>query len=831
MQFLIMLVIMIITDFLRPVPKPPRKPGLGDFTMPTAEQDRRIPVFWGKPWLHGANLVWYGDLKITKIQVKVKGMFKSKKQTIGYRYFIGLHMVFGHGDDSVRLLEIRVKDDQMWKGDMGAGDGQIDKYSVWGGDEAEGGMQGTFTFMPGGRTQGQNSYLKRNLGAQVPAFRGVASITWNQGYHGVKTVLDAWSVQMQRLPAHLQSGYSSIGGEANPAEVQYECLTNQLWGMGLTADEIDVAAFRACAKTLYDEGMGFSMVWDNAKTMEEILKEVDRHVESVTYQDPMTGLWTMRLVREDYQTSSLPKVNPSNAQLLKFSRPTADELVNEVKVIYASEEFQGKAIPVQVQDLAAFQNRDNQKISSESNYPGFTKESLAKAVAARDLRSLSYPFARVQLKVNRSFYNLRPVDRILFDWPPLGITGMPLIVMERDIGLLTDGTISLTCVQDVFGVGEAVYTESQSSGWVPISRAPIPPESYRMEFTPYWFLLQDDDVGSPESAVPMLMVEAPSAASMGYELSYTDPSLGNSYVAAPDTQPFTPTAILAYDYLETEGTDTSGTLILRDLNGADQPPTATLDALRDLGDSLVVVNNEWMGLGSAVARSDGTYAVTTVRRGLLDSTIARHTAGSKVWFVSLGVGRTPTQLQPFAAGTYRARVMTVALGGVLPEVSAPTLSVTTDGEGNNARPLYAYPVRNLALNGSKVPGKVEGTTLTLTWSHSNKVAENRIQLHSDQAPAKPDGTHYKAYLYTAAGQLRAESDEITGTMHSFTSAEVPGGLPSAGYVQVATVNQYGSSPRATLWFGRSVDYLATQDAGPQLLLEEAGPWTFLRMAD
>lgn len=832
MQFLIMLVLMIVMDLTRPVPKPPKRPGLGDFSAPTAEQDRRIPVFWGKPWLPSANLVWYGDLKITKITVKVKGMFTSKKQVIGYRYHVGLHMIFGYGDANCRLLEIRVKEDQAWKGNMGAGDGYIDKVNLWGGDKDGGGMQGTFTFCPGGRAQGQNAYLKKVLGDRVPAYRGVVGITWNRGYHGIRTILDPWSVQIQRLPSLLASGYHDINGEANGAEILYECLTDQVIGLGLTGDEIDVPAFRAAAKTLYDEGLGLSFIWDNAKSIEEIIKEIDRHLESLTYQDPLTGLWTMKLIREDYVLSALPKVNPSNATLEKFNRPTADELVNEVKVIYTSEEYQGKAIPVQVQDLAAFHNRDYQKISSEATYPGITQEDLAKRLAARDLRSLSYPFARVQLKVNRSFYNLRPVDRILFDWPPLGITNMPLIVMERDLGTLAEGTISLTCVQDVFGVGEALYAETSSgTSWQPISRDPVPATQYRMEFSPYWALRADENVPSPLAAVPMLMVEAPSAFSLGYDLEYTDPSLGGQFTPSDESQPFTPTATLVYDYLESGATDNSGTLILSNLNGVDGVPVANISDMRYLGRGMAVIDNEWMAFGSVTARADGTYAVTTVYRGLLDTVQARHLAGAKVWFVGEAVGRTPTQLDPFAAGTYKAKLLTKALGGILPSASAPLVAISTDATTSNARPLYAYPPRSVALNGSQTPGQVSGTTFTVTWEYSNKELEDHIYLASEKADSAPAGVYWKVYLYDDSGVLKAESPQVNGTMHSFTMADVAGGLPNAGYIQVATWNGTGAGQRATLWFGRAVDYVASQDAGLQALLEEAGPWTFLRMAD
>ena len=53
-------------------PKPPdaKSASIGDFDVPTAEQDRAIPVIFGRVWVTGPNVVWYGDLKVVPIKKK-----------------------------------------------------------------------------------------------------------------------------------------------------------------------------------------------------------------------------------------------------------------------------------------------------------------------------------------------------------------------------------------------------------------------------------------------------------------------------------------------------------------------------------------------------------------------------------------------------------------------------------------------------------------------------------------------------------------------------------------------------------------------------------------
>lgn len=831
MQFVVVLILMIIMDVTRPVPAPPRRPGLDEFQVTTAAQDRRIPVFWGDCWLRGPNLVWYGDLKIEKVKEKQKGMFTSKTFTVGYKYSLGFHLVFGYGNGDVILRKVVVGTDEVWSGDHVSGAFTIDKGGIWGGDKEGGGVSGTCSWLPGGQTQQQDSYLVKELGSRVPAWRSVASLVGRRVYIGTQTTLRMWYIKAQRLPAALGTGYHNINQQANPADIQYEILTNKQWGMGLNPIDIDVAEFVSNAKRLYDEDFGLSIIWDNAKSLEDILKEVDRHVDSVTFQDPLTGKWRMKLIRDDYDVGSLKSVNPSNATLISFARPTADELVNEVKVIYSSDEFDGEPVPLQVQDQAGYWNRENQKVSSELAYPGITMREKAAKVATRDMRALGYPFARLQLQLDRSFWDKVPTDRLRFDWPPLGITNMPIIIIEKELGTLKDGTMACVAVQDTFGVGEALYEEGDSSGWVPPDTSVSPPTINRMEFTPYWLQTLDDSISQPTSAVPMLMVEEPSSTHYGYDVQYTDPQIGSAFNEAQGTESFTPTALLSHDYLETAGLDTSATLIFGNLKGLDIIPQYALDDIRELGRSIIVIDNEWMALEQVGKLADGTWAALRVQRGLLDSAISRHLAGARVWFISEGLGRTPTQLYPFAAGTYKAKLITRARSGVLDISQAPILTLTTNGSSSNARPLYDYPPRALALNGSSTPSKLSGNSIAVTWKHANKVEEAKLKFHGDVESSRPGAVKYVVTLHNSLGTVIKASPDVFTNSYTFAVADIVGGLPESGYVRVVAVNSTGNSTPAVLWFGRSVDYANLQDAAPQRLLDEANPWIFLRMAD
>ncbi len=54
-----------------PTPQQAQPTGLEQFTVPTAEEGRPLQVLFGKKYIEGPNVVWYGDLKSEPIIIRV----------------------------------------------------------------------------------------------------------------------------------------------------------------------------------------------------------------------------------------------------------------------------------------------------------------------------------------------------------------------------------------------------------------------------------------------------------------------------------------------------------------------------------------------------------------------------------------------------------------------------------------------------------------------------------------------------------------------------------------------------------------------------------------
>ena len=122
----------------------------------------------------------------------------SKKVTVGYKYYVGMHMILTHGVAD-KLVRIRVDERDIFIGENTGTSMYINKPNVFGGESREGGISGTVDVEMGRGTQVANSYLVSKLGSLVPAFRGVVGIVLRQVYMGLNPYLKNWDFRLQRI--------------------------------------------------------------------------------------------------------------------------------------------------------------------------------------------------------------------------------------------------------------------------------------------------------------------------------------------------------------------------------------------------------------------------------------------------------------------------------------------------------------------------------------------------------------------------------------------------------------------------------------------------------
>lgn len=490
-------------------------------------------------------------------------MGKGAKGSNGYHYSFGIHMGMGRGPAD-ELKEVKVGDKTAWQGSLtDTGSIYINKPDLFGGDKSEGGIVGNLDVMMGKPDQVALPALVRMLGHALPGFRRMLTaffdgrICANNPYPKPWTfrwarVLKGWQggepwypekavIMLTGEPVYDEEGNPTNQNTAitamNPAHIVYECLTNSEWGRGLPVEALDQGAFQSAADTLFEEGFGLCLRWTRRDSLESFVQSVADHISSVLYSDRETGLLKLKLIRKDYEAASLP-VYDSTSGILEVKESSVSALgpgINEIVVAY-TDPVSGLTRTVNSQNLASLQSTNGVFNSIKKTYPGLPTAALAARVAQRDLRANAMALRRFKITFDRRAWSLPPAGVIRISDPVRGINDVVVRIGRIEDGTLTDGTITITAVQDVFGLPLASFTGTEPPQWIKPNNKPIL-KRHRAFEVPY-FLLNNamkpadfafigDDAGYIGT-----VVEKPSDLSLAYNLYVRQ--------ATPETEPEAP---------------------------------------------------------------------------------------------------------------------------------------------------------------------------------------------------------------------------------------------------------------------------------------------------
>ena len=262
---------------------------------------------------------------------------KSGGDIVGYEYYLGLHLALCYGPIN-SINRFLVNDKEAWSGTATGPTNTtitVNAKDLFGGAEREGGVAGDVDIDFGDRTQLENTYLQSVIDPVIPAFRGITCAIFNSFYIGNNPYIKPFALECTRNTLDTfgntiwYSAKANINsGDMNPVHIIYECLTNDVWGLGYVGSDIDDASFTAAADTIFDEGLGLSLLWTKQEQIGKFIQTVLNHMHGVVTSDLSTGLFKIKLFRDDYDPNTLPVYNEDNISKLKFSRRAWGETIN-----------------------------------------------------------------------------------------------------------------------------------------------------------------------------------------------------------------------------------------------------------------------------------------------------------------------------------------------------------------------------------------------------------------------------------------------------------------------------------------------------------------------
>jgi hypothetical protein len=127
----------------------------------------------------------------------------SKSQVSGYKYTMAVQMGVGRGPVN-ELTDIRIGDLSAWSGSLMVSDfQQINQPNLFGGDQKEGGIVGTFKLMMGEADQVVDSIITGAIegGFPVPGWRGVTSLFYYGQIGSNNPYPKPWKLRVNRQTA------------------------------------------------------------------------------------------------------------------------------------------------------------------------------------------------------------------------------------------------------------------------------------------------------------------------------------------------------------------------------------------------------------------------------------------------------------------------------------------------------------------------------------------------------------------------------------------------------------------------------------------------------
>jgi hypothetical protein len=315
-------------------------------------------------------------------------------------------------------------------------------------------------------------------------------------------------------------------------------------------------------------------------------------------------------------------------------------------------------------------------------------------------------------------------------------------------GSLTEGAVSLECVQDVFGLPSAVFAPPATSLDPGMVSDPAPMEHRLVMEAPYWQLIQGQGESFTVDSTDAYLLVAGSAPTQDAFNARIWVDEGGSTYEEFDAFDFCPSAELDED-------------LPIAIDGVLQVTVGLTDG----------VDLDIVEVGDACSIDDEVCEVVavptievTLGRGCLDTVPANHLAGARIIFWGTSSGSNDRLYQESEA--LNVKLTPTTGNGTLDVSLAPGDSVTFV-----ARADKPYPPGNFKINDTYFPDTAE-ISIEASWAHRDRTLTTAGLYDFTEPDTGPEpGTTYNVLLIRTDTEATLESyTGVTGTNQTLAPA-------------------------------------------------------------
>jgi len=533
--------------------------------------------------------------------------------------------------------------------------------------------------------------------------------------------------------------------DLNPAEAIYAILTNDLWGCNYDRiTDIDAQSLLQLGITCEEERLGVSCLITSEAQAGSYIQKILNHINGIMYDNPYTGRLTFKLIRGDYDPSTLPIFNPSNCESMKFTRLDWSETSSATTVSFTHASNKYVDGTVIYQDVAnRFITRSYKESSVEGVY--YTVPKNAGWLAKISQLASGYPLSTVEFTTNRFGHDIGLGDPIIVHWLSYGIDNQIYRVTDIDYATLTANAIKVTAIEDIYGFENTRYAYAEVPEWTNPKKYASSIQYYMYMEMPYEWTKSLDTYVNAYAARPTNDDD--------YYVNYR--YTGTEYARRTRTNDWSMVAQLVYGTKEIYDEDNTGFEIevigaqARDLFDdkcqkiLDYPSVYTNKSNRNM----MVIDGEILTYDTMIKLPNGHYTLTNVIHGVYDTIPRDHPAYSKVYFLDYELQvddkRVATEGN-FADEQYELRSGTVDeeeqfnIDDIVTfytkrrsECPSPMANLKFAAErGDKTVYNYNYPA-----------GTIFGHDINFTYNLRNKFNQSdNINVHNNENDAEPEDT-------------------------------------------------------------------------------------------
>ncbi|MCU4601853.1 phage tail protein [Acinetobacter ursingii] len=754
-QIALFIASLVISYALQPKPQRQKPAAFEDFDFPTVDDGTPQIVVFGDVWLTDWTVIGVGNYRNEAIVAKQKGLFGTKKTDAGFRYFMSIHMGLCRAIDD--MIEIKVSDRSIWTGNISNANSStinINQPDIFGGDKGEGGIQGTLSISRGTIDQPILPQLTAMLGT-VPAYRGVVTFFFDGLICSNSPYPKPWSFRVRRTEAGWDGSVwypekatiwlsDNTIKAMNAAHILYEAQTNRIWGRGFSASQLDLDSFKSVADQLYSEKFGICLAWRRQENLNEFIQQIINQIGAAMFVDRTTGLWKLVLIRDNYNTANLQSYDYSNGLLsVDDDNNSATDVVTNLVFVTYRDPITNQDLQIRAENLAAIQKHG--AIQESKSYAGIPTANLAGRLAARDMKIAQSSLKRFKLNFDRRAYLIQPASVFKVSIPERGIDSIVVRAVRVEHDTVTNGKISVTVVQDIFGLPATNYIKEQPNLWQPPSSQPLPIVNQILYEVPFAELLSEFTVQQLQQMSDQgyvgVVAEQPGSLQLDFSI------LGKAQAETAFEN------LGSGDFSFVSGITAA---IPQTANAVTCILTKTISSNIQVGDR-AFIDNEIVRIES-IDRNNNSL---TLARGCIDTVPMLHAATATIKFYS-NVSNVADRL--FSNGqSLNFKLITRTAQGELNPVLATQMNLVM--QQRQAKP---YPAGDFRINGQYFPPQTSTSDVSLSWSHRNRLMQTgKIPSFIDVTESAETDTTYNLRIFDIENKKIFEKQDIQATNYTW----------------------------------------------------------------